>query len=350
MTEPSAAEIRKLRQQLLEAYRAGHRDLPWRRQSDPYAIWISEIMCQQTQVETVIPRYAEFLERFPDLSTLARVTESEVCEAWAGLGYYRRARNLHAAACLLVAQHGGRLPSSAAELQRLPGIGRYTAGAIASIAFGEPAPVVDGNVTRLLCRLFALGGDPTRGATKSILWSLAAALAHGESPGEVNQALMELGATVCTPRSPACRRCPVRSGCRARRAGEVARFPQAGRSPERRQLDIAFAWVRGRGGVWLERRPMDGLWAGLWELPSAAGHGCRAALGARLGVDLAGPIARIEHALSHRAVRARVFQPARAPRLRTSENRRRFREPLSAPLSALARKAILAAESAESGT
>jgi A/G-specific adenine glycosylase len=349
VTEPTRTEIRGLRRRLLASYRAGHRDLPWRKEREPYAIWISEIMCQQTQVETVIPRYAAFLDRFPDLQALARATESEVCEAWAGLGYYRRARNLHAAARLLVEEHDGRFPSAAAELQRLPGIGRYTAGAIASIAFGEPAPVVDGNVTRVLCRLFALGGDPSGGSTKRSLWSLAAALANGRSPGDVNQALMELGATVCTPRSPACSRCPVRAGCRARQAGDVERYPRARRAMERKQLDIAFAWVRGRAGVWLERRPIDGLWAGLWELPSAAGQRARAVLSERLGVELAGPIARVEHELTHRAVRARIFEPVRAPRLRSGQNRRRWREPLLAPLSGLARKAILAAQSADPG-
>ena len=210
-----------IRRRLLAYYDGGHRDLPWRTTRDPYRIWLSEIMLQQTRVETVEPRYRRFLERFPTVDALAAASAEEVCEEWAGLGYYSRARNLHSAARQVVEEHGGRLPAGATELRRLPGIGRYTAGAISSIAYGLPEPVVDGNVARVLSRLDAVSAPASSAAGSAHLWALAGTLARGPRAGDVNQALMELGATVCTPRAPRCESCPLRSGCVARAQGSA---------------------------------------------------------------------------------------------------------------------------------
>lgn len=331
------SDARGIADALLEWYRHGHRDLPWRRTRDPYRVWISEIMCQQTQVDTVAPRYERFVERFPTVRDLAAVREEEVCEEWAGLGYYSRARNLHRAARLVVAELDGHMPGSAAELRRLPGIGRYTAGAIASIAHGERAAVVDGNVGRVLSRMFELAEVPTSPAGQKQLWSIAERLVPAEHPGDFNQALMELGATVCTPRAPRCLICPARAWCGAHREGTVERYPTPKPRAKRKELRVAFAWVEpDDGGLWLSQRGLEGLWAGLWELPSAE---TPTALATLLGLRrLAKPLARVEHTLSHRDVIATVYA-ARPPRSPPS-GWRVYRDPLSAPLSALARKAI----------
>ena len=334
---PGGVELRRARAAMLGYFDRHGRDLPWRATRDPYAIWVSEIMLQQTQVETVRPRYPRFLERFPDISSLARASEEQVCEAWAGLGYYRRARHLHAAARQVVVDRAGTLPATAAGLSELIGIGRYTAGAVASIAFGEPAPAVDGNIARLLARLGALDRFESGDAA---LWQLAEELVRGDRPGDVNQAMMDLGATVCTPRAPRCRECPVRRWCRGAAQGDPEQLPRRRPAARRRRLLVAFALVEARPGLWLRRRDLDGLWPGLWELPSASGPGARAALAKGLGVALVGPIARVRHLLTHRDVRASVYVPQASLRLRVSPSLRPFARPLAAPLSALARRAI----------
>ena len=200
----------EVRGALLGWYRRHKRDLPWRRTRDPYAIWLSETMLQQTRVETVIPYYERFLARFPSVQALAEAAPDEVSKLWSGLGYYSRARNLHAAARKVVDGYGGELPSDVAALQELPGIGRYTAGAVASIAFDRAAPIVDGNVARVLARLLDLRDDVSAPATQQRLWAEAEALARGPKPGDLNQSLMELGALICTPRAPKCLLCPLR--------------------------------------------------------------------------------------------------------------------------------------------
>ena len=210
---------------LLEWYRRERRDLPWRRTRDPYAIWISESMLQQTRTETVIPYYERFLDRFPDVDTLADAELDDVLGAWAGLGYYSRARRLHAAARVVADEFGGRLPEDAETLRTLPGVGRYTAGAVASIAFDREEPVVDGNVARVLSRLRGIRDDLKRPAVIRRLWEEASALARGPHPGDLNQALMELGATVCVPRTPRCAGCPLTRRCDARRRGDAATLP-----------------------------------------------------------------------------------------------------------------------------
>jgi A/G-specific adenine glycosylase len=258
----------ELRSTLLRWYDRHRRDLPWRRTADPYAIWVSEVMLQQTQVSVVIPYWETFLHRFPDVPALASAPLDEVLAAWRGLGYYARARNLHRAAQALLEKHGGRLPPEVEALGALPGFGRYTVGAVGSIAFGLPVPLVDGNVARVLARLFALEGSPGNPAWERTLWRLAAALVVGERPGDWNQALMELGATVCRPEQPVCLLCPVRIHCRALASGRVDAIPAVRPRAHRRPLHLAVAVMRRGDAVLLVRRPEIGLFGGLWELPS----------------------------------------------------------------------------------
>ena len=245
------------RAELLRWYRKHQRDLPWRRTRDPYAVWVSEIMLQQTRVETVIPFYARFLGRFPTVAALAAASETDVLAAWSGLGYYRRARNLRAAAAAMVRDHGGRVPASPEALRELPGIGSYTAAAIASIAFGTPLPAVDGNVIRVLSRWYGLRGGRDDAKLRRDVEARAAALAPGPSPGDWTQALMELGATRCLPRDPLCERCPVAGACRACRSGRPDRFPHAAKPPAVRRERRVLLLVRRRSSVLLVPDPAD---------------------------------------------------------------------------------------------
>lgn len=253
---------------LLAWWDAGHADLPWRRTAEPYAIWVAEIMLQQTQINTVSPYYERWLARFPDVASLAAADLGEVLKMWAGLGYYSRARNLHKAARLLVAEHDGRLPESASALEKLPGIGRYTAGAIASIAFNQPVPVVDGNVIRVLARLVDLADDVTRQATRSQLWRLAGQMVPTERPGAYNQALMELGQSVCLPARPRCHECPLAASCLARMRGTQLERPvrPARKKTPHYEVTAGVIW-RADGRFLITRRPLDGLLGGLWEFP-----------------------------------------------------------------------------------
>ncbi|MFL6231963.1 MAG: A/G-specific adenine glycosylase [Thermoanaerobaculia bacterium] len=251
---------------LLTWFDQHRRDLPWRRTSDPYKIWLSEVMLQQTRVETVLPFYNRFLERFPAVEDLARAEVEEVLALWSGLGYYRRARQLHAAARQVA--EAGEFPSTVEGLLALPGIGSYTAAAVASIAFGVAAPVMDGNVERVLSRVLALGEDPKSGGARKKLLAAAAELLDPARPGDSNQALMELGATLCSPRRPKCLLCPLRPGCRAAREGDPESYPipKVKREGERHRLLVAV--VEDGSGVLLFRRPDDStLLAGTWELP-----------------------------------------------------------------------------------
>jgi A/G-specific adenine glycosylase len=337
--------VTRLRAALLAFYRRRGRDLPWRRTTDPYAVWVSEIMLQQTQVETVRPRFSAFMRQFPDVASLARVPEASVCEAWAGLGYYRRARHLHRAARVVVDEHGGKLPSTRGELGRLPGIGDYTAAAVASIAFGERVPAVDGNLVRVLARVFALPGRVGDPALLQAVRLHAEALVDCGRPGDVNQALMDVGAMVCRPAGPACASCPLRGPCQAHREGRPLGYPGKRPPTPRKALRVAFAWCTRDGRVLLEQRPLDGLWPGLWELPSAHGPAARQALAERLGQPLGRPLARVTHELTHRRVTAGVYPSAGVEQ----PGRRFWAEPLSAPLSALARKAIVAVQARGEG-
>ena len=252
---------------LVEWFDAHRRALPWRSSRTPYRVWVSEIMLQQTRVEAVLPYYRRFVRRFPSVRSLAAASRQDVLSAWEGLGFYSRARNLHAAARRVVSRHGGRLPRSAAELQALPGIGEYTAAAIASICFGEPTPALDGNVLRVATRYWGVGEDPRLPAVRRALKERLRACMPEDRPGDFNQALMELGAIRCRPRGALCGRCPLRARCAARRMRAVnliPRRPAPARVPDRKRL---VAVVRKRGRMLVCRCEEGRLLRGLWDLP-----------------------------------------------------------------------------------
>ncbi len=248
--------------------RHGRHDLPWQRERTPYRVWISEIMLQQTRVETAIPYYERFLAAFPEVGTLAAATEDRVLHLWSGLGYYARARNLHRAARIVVEKHGGRFPEAFDAVLALPGVGRSTAGAILSLALGQRHPILDGNVKRVLARHFAVAGWPGRSAVSKRLWALSDRLTPTEAVADYNQAMMDLGATLCTRARPRCGRCPLRKSCRAAAAGAVERYPAPRPRrilPEKRVQMLVVRDSKGR--VLLEKRPPAGVWGGLWSLP-----------------------------------------------------------------------------------
>jgi A/G-specific adenine glycosylase len=311
-----------LRRALLAWYDRHARDLPWRRTRDPYAIWLSETMLQQTRVETVIPYYEKFLARFPSVDALAAADSDEVTRLWSGLGYYSRARNLQAAARRIVDEHGGALPDDVDALRALPGVGRYTAGAVASIAFDRAAPIVDGNVARVLARVLELRDEIGAPAMQKQLWAEAEALAAGPRPGDLNQALMELGALVCTPRAPKCLVCPLREHCRGLAAGEPEALPNKRKKSAPKPLAAVAALVARGERLLAVRRPPEGLLGGLWELPGgelARGEAPRAALeralAEALGLALAGvaPLGRVRHQFTHRTLTLHVFRAEAKP-------------------------------------
>jgi A/G-specific adenine glycosylase len=245
----------------------GRHDLPWQENHDPYRVWLSEIMLQQTQVATVVPYYRRFLERFPDLPSLAAAPVEDVMALWSGLGYYARARNLHACARTVVSEHGGQFPRDATVIAGLPGIGRSTANAIAAFCFGRRAPILDGNVKRVLCRHFAVEGFPSLPAVDKELWRLAESLLPAKDVGIYLQAQMDLGATVCTRGRPRCDDCPLAPTCAALRQDRVAQLPTAKprRAMPERETTVLVLLQAGR--VLLERRPPAGIWGGLLSLP-----------------------------------------------------------------------------------
>ena len=257
-----------IQRDLLAFYDRSRRDLPWRTSANPYAVWVSEVMLQQTRVSTVLRYFPAWMKRFPSVKALAGAPEADVLHAWQGLGYYSRARRLHGAAKAVVERHGGELPSDPEALRALPGVGAYSAGAIASIAFGLPEPIVDGNVVRVLSRAFGLRGDPEKAPLKRALWTLARELVPAERPGDFNQALMELGATVCTPRSPICDNCPLRARCVARSEGLVEKLPELKRRDAPTPVRVAAAIVRANRRVLVVQVPDDApRWAGLYVFP-----------------------------------------------------------------------------------
>jgi A/G-specific adenine glycosylase len=262
-------EARRLRAPLLGWYRRHRRDLPWRRTKDPYAIWVSEVMLQQTTVAAVTPYWERFLARFPGVASLASSREEDVLALWSGLGYYRRARALRRGAIAVMERHGGRVPTEMDDLLALPGVGRYTAGAIGSLAFGRQTPVVDGNVKRVFSRLFAIRGAPAATAERRY-WAIAESLVRGAAPGDWNQAVMELGATVCTPRAPRCDACPLSRWCRAFALGRPTSFPARTRRPATRVVPVAVAWIERGERVLLQRLEPGGPLRGAWDLPAAA--------------------------------------------------------------------------------
>ncbi|HEY1960326.1 MAG TPA: A/G-specific adenine glycosylase [Polyangiaceae bacterium] len=305
-----SAKAQATRAALLAWYRRARRDLPWRRTRDPYAIWVSEVMLQQTRVETVVPYWQRFLAELPTVHALAEAPLDRVLALWSGLGYYRRARLLHRGARDVAENWRGELPRDAASLQSIAGIGRYTAGAIASIAFGEAAPIVDGNVARVLSRLDALEEDPASPAGKRALWKRAEELARGESPGDLNQALMELGATVCIPKNPTCDACPLRADCRALARGIVADLPRVARKAAPKRVALRCVVVEHRGAVVLGKRREDALYGGLWEPPLEPRE--------QPGPKGATPCGSFVQVLTHRRLEIDVFymKASRARKLR----------------------------------
>ena len=304
---------------LLNWWDGGHADLPWRGRRDPYAIWVAEIMLQQTQVATVIPYYERWLGRLPTVADLAAASLDEVLKLWEGLGYYGRARHMHMAAQMIMRDYNGRFPSTAAELLKLKGVGRYTAGAIASIAFDEAVPVLDGNVIRVLSRLIDLPEDVTQTATKKRLWLLAESLVPPERPGDYNQALMELGQQICLPARPLCLLCPLAEVCLARQRGTQLERPV---KPPRRRIphyDVVagIIWHRDGGERFLiAQRPLDGLLGGLWEFPGGKreeGESLEAALVREIGEELGMVIeagrfqTEVKHAYTHFRITLHAF-------------------------------------------
>lgn len=298
------------------------RDLPWRAsgppgQRDAYACLVSEAMLQQTQVSRVVERFPKFMARFPTVQALAAADEHDVLAEWSGMGYYRRARNLHAAARLIVEQHGGRVPRQVGELRALPGVGRYTAGAIASIAFDEPAPIVDGNVARVLLRVHGRDAASDDKRVQPWLWAHAEALATASSrPGAVNEALMELGATVCVPcpALPRCEACPLNQWCVARGEGRQAEIPRPKTRARQKNLYCGVALVRrADGALLMEQRPGQGMWAGMWQAPTiesgeqpVSARDVAAAIGIR--ASLLRPESNFEHQTTHRRVLFSVWR------------------------------------------
>jgi A/G-specific adenine glycosylase len=308
--------LRPAATRLLRWYARAARDLPWRHTRDPYAIWVSEVMLQQTQVAKVIPYYRRFLKRFPTRAALARASLRGVLRIWEGMGYYARARNLHRAAREMETEYRSAWPTNAEAWQRVPGVGRYTASAIASIAIGEMVPVLDGNTRRVLARLDDYAGDARSTRGEAHLLEVAARMISSRRPGDFNQALMELGATLCTPRAPECSRCPLRDACRANARGTQAVRP-AHRAARRVPLwDVACAVIRRADRVLIAQRPANALLGGLWEFPGGKrergetlGECLRRELREELGIRARVGHARgtLDHSYSHFRVTLHVF-------------------------------------------
>jgi len=246
----------------------GRKELPWQQSQNPYRIWISEVMLQQTQVETVVPYFQRFIDKFPDVCTLARSHQDEVLGLWSGLGYYSRARNLHRAAQLLCDQYGGEMPQCRTEVEQLPGVGRSTAAAILSLAFDLPEAILDGNVKRVLCRFHGVEGWPGQSAVTRKLWSLAEAQMPERSCAAYSQAIMDLGATLCAPKQPACDCCPVALECVARTEGRTGELPESRPGRKLPLRKTCMVLLKNRSGeILLQRRPEQGIWGGLWSFP-----------------------------------------------------------------------------------
>jgi A/G-specific adenine glycosylase len=339
---PSGLDLRTFRQNLLAWFDTHKRDLPWRRTHDPYAIWISEIMLQQTRVAAVLDHYARWMRKFPTVIALAAASEDEVLAAWSGLGYYRRARFLHKGAKAVVAERDGQLPTTAAELRTLPGIGAYTSAAIASIAFGEATAVVDGNVERVLLRQtgvaengFARNGKTPTTLNTAEIQTLANQLIDPHRPGDFNQAMMELGAIVCLPHNPLCLHCPVQASCKTR--GE---HPTTQRQPGV-TAEIAFALIerehRCVNEVLLEQRPATAtVMPGMWELPALPQAPHSAAVNPE-------PLLTLRHAIMQTNYRVAVIQlPAKRPNLpKATQSWIKLTDLTTLPLTGLARKILL---------
>ncbi|MBI1852524.1 MAG: A/G-specific adenine glycosylase [Planctomycetes bacterium] len=356
--ELSPERVAEIRSRLLDWYRRSRRDLPWRRTTDPYFVWVSETMLQQTQVSTVVPYYQRFVERFPNVSALAEAPDDDLLAAWSGLGYYSRVRNLRAAAREVRDRFSGRVPDDYESFLALPGVGPYTAGAVMSIAFGKPHAVVDGNVARVLSRLFAVPGDPRRVPAKDRLWQIAQELVPEDAASDFNQGVMELGALVCTPRSPSCLVCPLALACEAHVRGVEEQFPEKMKRKASRTVTAAVAVVRdSKGRVLLVKRDGEKLLRGLWEFPGIAelvpaGDARRAlahVMVERFGVAflISQERVQVRHSILERRITVHVFDAVAASPLPRQKGAR-FVDPAtweSLPLAASARKIFRALSS-----
>jgi len=310
------AKRARLGRKLLAWYARNARTLPWRLTRDPYRIWLSEIMLQQTRVEAAIPYYQRFLMAFPTVQHLAAAAEDQVLKVWEGLGYYSRARNLHKAARMIVTQRAGRMPHTADEWRQLPGVGPYTAGAIASIVSNLPAPAVDGNILRVLARIFAIDDSIDEPATRERIWRIAAELLPPKSAGRWNQALMDLGAAICIPGKPRCMTCPVRQACDAFQQGLQDYLPVRRPKKALPHHHIVVAVIKKNGRYLIGRRPEGGLLSGLWEFPGGKiepGETHEQALlrevkeETGLTIRPGDRIATVDHAYSHLSVTLHVY-------------------------------------------
>ena len=315
----------------------GRHTLPWQTDATPYRVWVSEVMLQQTQVATVIPYYERFMARFPDVRSLASAPLDEVLHLWTGLGYYARARNLRACAQVLVERNGGEFPKELDAVMELPGIGRSTAGAILAISRGQRHPILDGNVKRVMARVFGVAGDPASKAVLSALWTHSDDCTPLHQVAEYTQAVMDLGATVCTRSRPACTVCPLNEGCVAAREGRQVELPGKRRKRVRpaREATLLIAQTDGKGGsaVFLERRPPSGLWGGLWSAPQFnssqdALEWCRKEFG---DIAQSRMLAPIDHAFTHFDLRLRPLQVFCTPSGKVDEGDDRLWYQLDAP-------------------
>lgn len=324
MSAAQEDRYREIARRVIRNYRKTKRDLPWRQTKDAYAVWISEVMLQQTRVAAVIPYFERWLHSFPTIEALAAAELDAVLAHWSGLGYYSRARNIHSCAKELQLNYQGALPQSAKELRKLPGIGRYTAGAISSIAYGAQEPLVDGNVARLLSRVFKIEENIKSTAATKELWRLCAAMVPRSAPGDFNQGLMELGSLTCTPKNPNCPTCPLRTCCGAHRqdrAGELPVVSKRKAEGEKALLASDAALLLRQGKILLAHRKTEGLFGGLWELPQA---GARAGLSELVGLSLEfskrRPSMVHRQVLSHRRLQIRVWPASASGRPRLAAN------------------------------
>jgi A/G-specific adenine glycosylase len=309
-------EIDQTRKLLIEWYRRHQRRLPWRETDDSYRIWVSEVMLQQTQMQTVLPYYQQFIRDFPDVKTLGNANLQSVLKAWEGLGYYARARNMHRSAKIILEQHAGILPDSWDVLRELPGIGDYIASAVLSIAFNQPYAVVDGNVKRVLARLYEISEPVNKSSSYKTFKGVADGLLDRRHPGMFNQALMELGALVCKPKKPDCNGCPVHSRCHANQAGHVDQFPKRIRKPKTPLHNIVVGVVYKNNHMLITRRKPEGLLGGLWEFPGGKiekherpEKACIREIKeeVNLNVTVDGHISQVKHAYTHFRIIMEVF-------------------------------------------
>ncbi|GAB4365058.1 MAG: A/G-specific adenine glycosylase [Calditrichia bacterium] len=316
MSDNLIPEIKTFRQNLLNWYKKHRRPFPWRKSDDPYEIWVSEVMLQQTQAATALTYFPTFIARFPTLRRLASADQQEVLKAWEKMGYYARARNLHRAAQIILNEHSGKIPTNYSEFKKLPGVGEYIAAAVMSIAFNQSWPVVDGNVKRVLARLLRIT-EPVNGASSKKVWqNFAGQLLHPEKPGDFNQAMMELGSLICKPKNPDCVQCPVKAFCTAYRQGVQSDYPKRRSTPPVPAYRIAVGIVQRNGKMLITRRRPEGLLGGLWEFPGgkieseeSPARACNREIREETGVDVqvGEHLLNVKHAYSHFKVRLEVF-------------------------------------------